>query len=27
LFEGLLNLILLSIANKISKKLSGSGLW
>lgn len=27
LFEGLLNLILLSIANRISKKLSGSGLW
>ena len=27
MFEGLLNLILLSIANKASKKLSGSGLW
>ena len=27
LFEGLLNLILLTIANKVSKKVTGSGLW
>lgn len=27
LFEGLLNLILLTIANKASKKITGSGLW
>jgi putative aldouronate transport system permease protein len=27
LFEGLINLILLTIANKASKKISGNGLW
>ena len=27
LFEALLNLTLLTIANKVSKKVSGSGLW
>ena len=27
LFEGLLNLFLLTIANKVSKKVTGSGLW
>jgi putative aldouronate transport system permease protein len=27
LFEALLNLLLLTIANKVSKKVSGSGLW
>ena len=27
LFEGFLNLILLTIANKVSKKITGSGLW
>ncbi len=27
LFEGLLNLILLTVANRISKRVSGSGLW
>ena len=27
LFEGILNLILLTIANKTSKKLTGAGLW
>ena len=27
LFEALLNLILLTVANKVSKKVSGSGLW
>lgn len=27
LFEGLLNLILLTVANKVSKKVTGSGLW
>ncbi len=27
LFEGILNLLLLTVANKVSKKISGSGLW
>ena len=27
LFEGLLNLFLLTMANKVSKRVTGSGLW
>ncbi len=27
LFEGMINLVLLTVANKLSKKVSGSGLW
>ena len=27
LFQGIINLVLLTVANKASTKLSGSGLW